>query len=69
MWTTSNAEGVLYVYDAKSRERTHVIEMPQFGDAHGLIWVHYDENLNGRVVRDQGKFHFDVNPTAGRPLM
>jgi mono/diheme cytochrome c family protein len=68
MWTTSNAEGVLYVYDAKTRERTHMIEMPQRGDAHGLIWVHYDENLNARVVRDQGKFHFDVDPTKGRPL-
>jgi hypothetical protein len=42
--------------------------MPDNGDAHGLVWVHYDENGVGRVVRDQGNFHNGVNPAMGSPL-
>jgi DNA-binding beta-propeller fold protein YncE len=42
MWATSNGEGRLYVYDADSRELLKVIDMPQNGDAHGLIWVHHN---------------------------
>jgi len=68
MWTTSNGEGRLYVYDADTHELTHKIDMPQNGDAHGLIWVHYDEDGVGRVVRDQGGFHNGINPALGRPL-
>ena len=44
MWATSNGEGRIYVYDVETRELTHRIDMPMNGDAHGLIWVHYDEN-------------------------
>lgn len=69
MWSTSNGEGRIYVYDAKTKELTHKIDMPQNGDAHGLIWVHYDEQGQSRVVRDQGGFHNGVNPALGRPLM
>ena len=68
MWATSNGEGRIYVYDAETKEQIKVIDMPGNGDAHGLIWVHYDENGQPRVVRDQGNFHGGVNPILGRPL-
>ncbi len=68
MWATSNGEGRIYVYDAESRERTNIIDMPGNGDAHGLVWVHYDENGEPRVVRDQGNFHGGVNPVLGNAL-
>ena len=68
MWATSNGEGRIYVYDAESRELTNIIDMPGNGDAHGLVWVHYDENGEPRVVRDQGNFHGGVNPVLGNAL-
>jgi len=68
MWATSNGEGRLYVYDAESRDLLKVIDMPGNGDAHGLIWVHYDENGEPRVVRDQGNFHGGINPMTGNAL-
>ncbi len=68
MWATSNAEGRLYVYDAESREQIKVIDMPGNGDAHGLSWVHYDENGVPSTVRDQGNFHNGVNPMRGTAL-
>ena len=68
MWATSNGEGRIFVYDAESRELTHRIDMPGNGDAHGLVWVHYDENGEPRVVRDQGNFHGGVNPVMGNAL-
>ena len=42
--------------------------MPGNGDAHGLIWVHYDENGEPRTVRDQGNFHGGINPAEGAIL-
>jgi len=68
MWATSNGEGRLYVYDVETKEQLEVIDMPGNGDAHGLIWVHYDENGEPRVVRDQGNFHGGINPMTGNPL-
>jgi hypothetical protein len=68
MWATSNAEGRLYVYDAKSRVLIKKIDMPGNGDAHGLAWVHYDDNGVPRTVRDQGNFHNGVNPMRGTAL-
>jgi len=68
-WTTSNGEGRIYVYDAKTREQTNVIDMPSFGDPHGLVWVNYDENGVGKVVRDQGGFVNGVNPALGKSLV
>ena len=68
MWATSNGEGRIYVYDAESREVTNIIDMPGNGDAHGLVWVHYDENGEPRVVRDQGNFHGGINPVLGNAL-
>ena len=68
MWATSNGEGRIYVYDAESRDLTNIIDMPGNGDAHGLVWVHYDENGEPRVVRDQGNFHGGVNPVLGNAL-
>ncbi|MFL2547235.1 MAG: hypothetical protein ACJ0SL_07725 [Candidatus Rariloculaceae bacterium] len=68
MWATSNGEGRILVYDTDSRELIKSIDMPGNGDAHGLIWVHYDENGDSRVVRDQGNFHGGVNPMTGTPL-
>jgi len=63
MWATSNGEGRIFVFDAATREQTHVIDMPLFGNPHGLVWVHYDENGDSKVIRDQGGFHNGVNPT------
>ena len=68
MWSTSNGEGRIYVYDVETRELLKVIEMPGNGDAHGLIWVHYDENGEPRTVRDQGNFHGGINPMMGNSL-
>ncbi|MBT5331191.1 MAG: hypothetical protein HOL48_05385 [Porticoccaceae bacterium] len=68
MWATSNGEGRIYIYDAETKEHTRTIDMPGNGDAHGLIWVHYDENGQAATVRDQGNFHNGVNPILGRPL-
>jgi DNA-binding beta-propeller fold protein YncE/mono/diheme cytochrome c family protein len=68
MWATSNGEGRIYVYDADSKELLKIIDMPGNGDAHGLIWVHYDENGESVVVRDQGNFHGGINPALGRVL-
>jgi DNA-binding beta-propeller fold protein YncE len=67
-WATSNGEGRIYVFDSDSHEQTHVIDMPQFGDPHGLVWVNYDEHGESKVVRDQGGFHNGIDPRAGRPL-
>ena len=68
MWATSNGEGRIYVYDEESKDLLKVIDMPGNGDAHGLIWVHYDENGESVVVRDQGNFHGGINPALGRVL-
>ena len=68
MWTTSNGEGSIYVFDAETREQRKVIHMPHRGEPHGLVWVAYDENGEGRVVRDQGGFHNGVHPARGNPL-
>ncbi len=68
MWSTSNGEGRIYVYDVETRELLKVIEMPGNGDAHGLIWVHYDENGEPSTVRDQGNFHNGINPMTGNSL-
>ena len=68
MWATSNGEGSIYVFDVASREQLAVIAMPQNGDPHGLVWVHYDEDGNSKVVRDQNSFHGGVNPALGTAL-
>ena len=68
MWSTSNGEGRIYVYDTATREQIAVIQMPQNGDPHGLVWVHYDEDGRPSVVRDQGGFRGGVDPAKGKPL-
>jgi len=68
MWATSNGEGSIYVFDAETREQLDVIVMPHRGEPHGLVWVAYDENGEGAVVRDQGGFHNGVHPARGNPL-
>jgi mono/diheme cytochrome c family protein len=68
MWATSNGEGRIYVFDADTREQKTVIQMPQNGDPHGLVWVHYDENGDSKVVRDQGGFRNGINPALGVAL-
>ena len=68
VWATSNGEGRIYVFDAETREKKTVIQMPQNGDPHGLVWVHYDEDGNPRVVRDQGGFRGGINPAKGIAL-
>jgi len=68
MWATSNGEGRIYVFDAVTHDRLEVIDMPQFGDPHGLVWVHYDDEGQSSVVRDQGGFHNGINPAAGAAL-
>ncbi len=61
-WATSNYEGAIYVFDAATREQEAIIDIPGGGDLHGLVWVHYDEDGVGRVVRDQGGFHNGADP-------
>jgi hypothetical protein len=68
MWATSNGEGRIYVFDAETYEQLNVIDMPYRGNPHGLVWVQYDDNGTGRVVRDQGGFHNGVNPAQGMAL-
>lgn len=68
MWATSNGEGRIYVFDSQTRKQKTVIQMPQNGDPHGLVWVHYDENGDSRVVRDQGGFHNGIHPARGVAL-
>lgn len=68
MWATSNGEGRIYVFDVASRQQLKVIDMPEQGDPHGLVFVHYDDNGVSRVVRDQGNFHNGVNPYLGKAL-
>ena len=68
MWATSNGEGRIYVFDTETREKKTVIQMPQNGDPHGLVWVHYDENGDSKVVRDQGGFRNGINPALGVTL-
>ena len=63
-WATSNYEGAIYVFDALTRERKGIINIPGGGDLHGLVWVHYDESGTARVVRDQGGFHHGTDPLA-----
>lgn len=67
-WLTSNREGSIYVFDAATRRQIDVIEMPDAGDPHGLVWVHYDSDGNAHVVADQGGFHSGIDPRNGRPL-
>ncbi|WP_428097833.1 hypothetical protein [Candidatus Rariloculus sp.] len=68
MWGTSNADGRIYVFDAERRVQTQAIDMPNFGDAHGLVFVWYDDNGEPHVVRDQGGFHGGINPALGNVL-
>ena len=65
MWATSNGEGTIHVFDVATREKLDIIEMPGLGNPHGLVWVHYDEDGTGRVVRDQGGFHGGIDPNLG----
>jgi DNA-binding beta-propeller fold protein YncE/mono/diheme cytochrome c family protein len=69
IWATSNGEGRVYVFDAESREQIEVMDMPNNGDPHGLVWVKYDDEGNSMVVRDQGGFHNGINPAEGSPLL
>ena len=68
MWATSKGEGAILIFDAETHEQTGRIPMPDGGQAHGLVWVHYDENGNSLTVRDQGGFHGGILPVAGRVL-
>ncbi len=68
MWETSNGEGRIFIFDTETREQIKVIDMPYFGDPHGLVWVHYDNEGQPRVVRDQGGFHGGIDPAAGNAL-
>jgi len=58
----------IYVFDARTREQKTVIQMPQNGDPHGLVWVHYDEHGDSSVVRDQGGFRGGIHPARGMAL-
>lgn len=67
-WLTANREGSIYVFDANTRERLDIIEMPNAGSPHGLVWVHYDVDGNARVVADQGGFVAGIDPRNGAAL-
>lgn len=62
IWATSNGEGEIWVFDWKTHENTKQIPMPKHGGAHGLTFVHYDENGESRTVTDQGGAHMGVDP-------
>ncbi len=68
IWATSNGEGKILIYSTETYEQIAEIPMPFSGDPHGLVWVHYDENGESRVVRDQGNFHGGINPALGETL-
>ena len=68
MWATSNGEGKLWVFDADTRDLLDKIDMPGFGDAHGLVFVNYGADGKGQVVADQGDFHAGIDPRNGKPL-
>ena len=68
MWTSANGSGKLYVYDAETREELKVINLPGFGDPHGLPFVYYYEDDKARLVADQNGFHNGVDPQMGKPL-
>lgn len=68
IWAASNGDGRVYVYDTTTHEEAAAIDMPGFGSPHGMVFVHYDDNGVGRVVRDQGGFHGGVDPRHGQPL-
>lgn len=67
-WLTSNGEGKVLVFNADTRKLSKTINMPGYGDAHGLVWVHYDKQGNSKVVGDQGGFHNGVDPRNGAAL-
>ena len=50
-------------------EEKAIINMPGFGDPHGVSFIYYDEDDKARVVNDQHGFHNGVNPRAGKPLV
>jgi|GEM_PF-387023 len=64
-WASSNAEGRLYIFDAATRQLIKKLDMPSRGDAHGMVWVTFDEDGNGKLLRDQGNFHNGINPRKG----
>ena len=68
MWTSANGSGKLYVYDAKTRQEKAVINMPGFGDPHGLPFVYYFEDNRARVVADQNGFHNGIDAQMQKPL-
>ena len=68
MWATANGDAQIFVFDEATREQTHVIDMPNWGEPHGLVWVHYDADGTARVVRDQGGFRGGIDPLAGNVL-
>ncbi len=68
IWATSNGEGKIWVYNVADRELVNVIEMPGFGNAHGVSFVYCDRDGTSRVVADQGDFHNRVDPRNGRPI-
>lgn len=68
MWATSNGDATIHVFDVETYETKEILQMPGMGNPHGLVWVHYDEDGSGRVIRDQGGFHGGVDPLNGKPL-
>ncbi|PKP69276.1 MAG: hypothetical protein CVT82_11590 [Alphaproteobacteria bacterium HGW-Alphaproteobacteria-4] len=69
IWATSNGEGKLWVYDGDTRKILSIIDLPGWGDAHGLAFVAYDDKGVARTVADQGDFHFGIDPRNGKPLV
>jgi hypothetical protein len=69
IWASANGSGKFYVYDVKTKEEKAVINMPGFGDPHGVPFVYYDEDGQGRLVVDQNGFHNGVDAQRGNPLI
>jgi DNA-binding beta-propeller fold protein YncE len=68
IWASAGDSGALIVVDALTRKNLARLPMPGFGDPHGVVFVAYDAEGNGRVVADQGDFHGGIDPRNGAPL-
>lgn len=68
MWATSNDSGTVYVVDVATRQTIAEIPLPLFGDPHGVVFVHYNEQGTARVVADQGDFRAGVDPRNGKAI-
>ncbi|MBI2940144.1 MAG: hypothetical protein HYY04_06855, partial [Chloroflexi bacterium] len=68
VWATANDSGTVYVISVATRQTIAEVPLPQFGDPHGVVFVHYDQDGKARVVADQGDFKGGADPRNGRAI-